>query len=84
MARNRHPDKDIEEAVAFAEEIGWRVVAVKGHAWARLYCAHHDREGCKVSVWSTPRSGGDHARDIIRAVNRCPHQERKEDHDEDS
>ena len=45
MARNRHPDKEIEDAVAYAEQSGWRVVAVKGHAWGRLYCAQADREG---------------------------------------
>lgn len=28
-----------------------------------------------VSVWSTPRKAENHARDILRAVNRCPHQE---------
>ena len=83
MARNRHPDKEIEDAVAYAEQSGWRVVAVKGHAWGRLYCALADREGCMISVWSTPRNAGNHARDIIRALGRCPHQE-KEDSDENA
>jgi hypothetical protein len=83
MARTRHPDKEIEDAVSYAEAIGWKVVPIKGHGWGRLYCAHHDRDGCKVSVWSTPRSSGDHARDILRAVKRCPHQE-KEENDEES
>ena len=78
MSRTRHPDKEIEEAVAYAEKLGWRVVMAKGHAWGRIYCAHHDREGCKISVWSTPRSTGNHARDIVRIVNRCPHQETEE------
>jgi hypothetical protein len=36
MARSRHPDKEIEEAVAYAEQAGWRVVPVKGHAWASI------------------------------------------------
>ena len=57
---------------------------VKGHAWGRLYCVHHDRDGCMVSVWSTPRSAGYHARALVRAVDRCPHQDRKEENDEDS
>jgi len=84
MARARHPDKEIEEAVAYAEQLGWRVIPVSGHAWGRLYCAHADRDGCMVSVWSTPRSAGNHARSIVRAVNRCPHQEREEVRDEDA
>ena len=53
MARSRHPDKEIEEAVAYAEQAGWRVVMAKGHAWGRLYYEHADRDGCMVSVWST-------------------------------
>ena len=83
MARSRHPDKEIEDAVAYAESLGWRIVPVSGHAWGRLYCALADRDGCMISVWSTPRSAGNHARDIIRAIGRCPHQE-KEDNDEDA
>jgi hypothetical protein len=78
MARIRHPDKEIEAAVAYAESLGWTVMSIKGHAWGRLYCAHHDRDGCMVSVWSTPRNAGNHARSIIRDVSRCPHQETEE------
>ncbi len=84
MPRSRHPDQEIEEAVAYAEELGWRVVPTKGHGWGRLYCAHADRDGCMIPVWSTPRSTGNHARALVRAIDRCPHQERKEDNDEDS
>jgi hypothetical protein len=84
MPRSRHPDKEIEEAVAYAEQQGWTVKPVKGHARGSLYCAHHDRDGCKVSVWSTPRSPGNHARALVRAIDRCPHQERREAGDEES
>jgi len=84
MPRSRHPDKEIEEAVAYAEQQGWTVKPVKGHAWGSLYCAHHDRDGCKVSVWSTPRSPGNHARALVRAIDRCPHQQGKEARDEES
>lgn len=48
------------------------------YAWGRLYCAHHDRDGCMVSVWSTPRNAGNHAQSVIRNVSRCPHQETEE------
>lgn len=75
MARSRHPDKEIEAAIAHAEALGWTVKMASGHAWGRLYCAHHDRDGCIVSVWSTPRSAGNHARAIVRAVERRPHRE---------
>ena len=50
MARNRHPDKEIEEAVTYAEACGWQVVPVKkGHAWGRLYCHHHDRDSTQLT-----------------------------------
>lgn len=73
MARSGHPNKHIEAAVAYAELNGWIVKMSNGHAWARLLCAFHDREGCQISVWSTPRNAENHARDIIRIVGRCPH-----------
>jgi hypothetical protein len=48
MARSRHPNKDIEAAVQYAENQGWRCIAA-GH-WGRLlfapFCAQyaHARE----------------------------------------
>ena len=56
MARPRHPNKEIETAVAYAESVGWTVEISNGHAWAQLYCPHHTPEGCIVSVWSTPET----------------------------
>jgi hypothetical protein len=77
--RPRHPNKKIEAAVAYAEQRGWSWLKVKGHAWGKLYCPHHGREGCIVFVWSTPRVPENHARQIRREVDRCPHKERGED-----
>ena len=73
MARPRHPNKTIEKAVAYAETVGWRVEISSGHAWGRLYCSERSREGCKVSIWSTPRNPENHARHIRREVDMCPH-----------
>lgn len=70
-SRPRHPNKDIEAAVQKAEAEGWQVSITNGHAWARLRCPKHDRSGCQISVWSTPRNSVNHARDIIRAINKC-------------
>lgn len=78
-ARSRHPKKEIEEAVAYAEAQGWTFHKGNGHAWGKLYCKHHDRDGCYIFVWSTPRSAGNHAKDIRRDVDRCPHKEEKND-----
>ena len=73
MPRPRHPDKDIEAAVAYAEQLGWSVRMSGGHAWAILFCPAAIRGGCKMSVYSTPKYPVEHARRIRRAVDRCPH-----------
>jgi hypothetical protein len=77
--RPRHPNKHIEQAISYAELNGWDVTLSKrGHAWGRIRCSFHDRDGCKLSVWSTPRSYENHAKDIMRSVNRCPHIEQED------
>ncbi|MFG0315286.1 MAG: hypothetical protein ACF8LL_14015 [Phycisphaerales bacterium] len=73
MSRPRHPKPEIEKAVQYAEQLGWTVRMASGHAWGRLYCPLSSREGCIISVWSTPRSPSNHARHIRNAVDRCPH-----------
>ena len=73
MGRPRHPDKHIEAAIHYAESLGWKVVLSNGHAWGRLFCPKSTRQGCIVSVWSTPRNPFAHARRIRREVDMCPH-----------
>ena len=72
MDRSRHPDKEVEAAIKYAEERGWRF-RKQGH-WGRLYCTHADRDGCQVGIYGTPRNAGNHARQIMRAIDRCPHE----------
>jgi hypothetical protein len=72
----RHPNKEIQQALNHAEALGWQIEPASGHAWARLYCPFNDmncRYGkfCVVSVWSTPKSPVDHARQIRRVVDKC-------------
>lgn len=43
------------------------------HAWGRLLCPLEAREGCAMSIWSTPRDNDVHAEQIKRSVKRCPH-----------
>lgn len=71
--RKTHKHKEIEKVVAYAETRGWRVKEGSGHAWAYLYCTQQDRSGCKVGVWSTPKNAENHARQIRRQVDSCPH-----------
>ncbi len=66
MARDRHPNKDIEEAAQYAETHGWEVAdsGKSSHSWAKIRCPHNDlrcRNGmhCQNSIWSRPRSPQD-------------------------
>jgi hypothetical protein len=76
MARKKHPQKEIEKALQYAEEHGWRVEIGGGHAWGKIYCPYNDQacrcgEFCIASIWSTPRSPMNHARQIKRVVDNC-------------
>lgn len=71
--RSRHPNKEIEAAVRYAEEQGWTCIMSDGHAWALLRCSFGQRGGCQSSVWSTPRNPFGHAARIRRDVDSCPH-----------
>lgn len=77
MARKKHPNKEIEAAVCSAEEKGWkyRKVGSSAHAWGRLHCSFQNREGCALSIWSTPRNAENHAKQIVRYIKKCPHKE---------
>jgi len=75
MPRPVHPDKDIEAAVSFAETRSWRYdkPGKSSHCWGKLLCPG-GRSGCPTMfVYSTPRSGFGHAKDIRRRANACPH-----------
>jgi hypothetical protein len=76
IPRNKHPKKEIEKALAYAESRGWRLEIGGAHAWGKMYCPANDRdcscgEFCIVSIWSTPRSVENHARQIRRVVDNC-------------
>jgi hypothetical protein len=70
-----HPNKHIREAIEYALHRGWtlRKSEPRAHIWGLLYCRQRDRGGCKRAVYSTPKDPEDHAKDIRRAVDRCPH-----------
>jgi len=71
LVRARHSHKSVEDAVRQAEAQGWTLRKM-GH-WGRLFCAHADRDGCQIGVNGTPRDPEAHARQILRAISRCPH-----------
>ena len=73
--RPKHPNKEIERAIQYAESKGWRYFpsGQSAHAWGRLLCFLESREGHSMSVWSTPKSAENHARQIRRNVDSCEH-----------
>jgi hypothetical protein len=76
VKRSRHPEKEVEEAIRYAEEHGWRVEGGGSHAWGRMYCPYNDPECrcgefCITSIWSTPRVAVNHARQLRRVVDNC-------------
>lgn len=80
MGRKKHPNKEIEGAIQYAEKAGWRYKETgdSAHAWGRLLCPLEERDGCSMSVWSTPRSVEVHAKQIQRKINSCPHTDKGE------
>lgn len=76
MTRDRHPDKDIEHALRYAESRGWSIEPGGSHAWGRMYCPVNSNdcrcgEFCITSIWSTPRNPTGYARKIRRIVDNC-------------
>lgn len=76
MARPKHPKREVEAALAYAEASGWRVAVGGSHAWGRIYCPYNSAECrsgefCITSVWSTPKRPDNHADALRRVVNNC-------------
>ena len=71
--RPRHPDKDIEVAVKYAESKGWTWTASRGHAWA-CCGVRSDSEAVVASECGPHRGTRTITRRFIRRqVDRCPH-----------
>lgn len=76
MTRTKHPQKDVEAALAHAETRGWRIEIGGAHAWGKMYCPHNDEEcrcgiHCITSIWSTPKNPGNFAKALRRVVDNC-------------
>jgi hypothetical protein len=69
----RHPHKEINAAVDHAIDLGWTLISSSGHAWGIIRCPDGTRDGCRRSVWSTPKNPEKFARELRRYVDKCPH-----------
>ncbi|MCS2170622.1 hypothetical protein MUU46_09855 [Scandinavium sp. TWS1a] len=68
-----HPDKHIRAAIRYAESQGWFFApgGHSSHCFGRLKCSIPAHRQHMMSVWSTPGSPQNHARQIIRKVDSC-------------
>jgi hypothetical protein len=76
MTRNRHPKKEVEEAIRYAEEFGWQIEVGGSHAWGKMKCPYNEKECrcgkfCIASISSTPRNAANHAKQIRKVVDNC-------------
>jgi hypothetical protein len=68
-----HPDKHIRAAIHYAVLNGWEFHpgGKSAHCFGRLCCGIPQHKEHMMSVWSTPANGVNHARQIMRMVDRC-------------
>lgn len=75
----KHPNKEIQAALKYAEQQGWIIQVGGSHAWGKILCPYNDQECrcgefCLTSIWSTPKNPSSHAKQIRRVVDNCIHQ----------
>lgn len=80
MARSRHPKKEIEDALTYAEELGWRVYKsnARAHSWGTIWCPFANRQGCIFVVYGTPKNAQNFAIKLRKVVSKCSHQAEEE------
>lgn len=88
MARKPHPKPEVEAAIEYAEEHGWRIKQGGSHAWGKMYCPYNDDtcrcgEYCITSIWSTPSNSGNHGKQLKRVVDNCAREKAKEKPDQE-
>jgi len=68
----KHPNKHIRDAIDYALQNGWVIIDTgkSGHSFCRLKCVlgHNEHQ---MSIWSTPKSPENHAKQILNKVKQC-------------
>ncbi|WP_425435766.1 hypothetical protein [Pantoea rwandensis] len=54
--RKRHPHKEIESVLRYAEVQGWKIVQGGHHAWGKMYCPEI-QQSVGVVMTALPASG---------------------------
>ncbi|PXW49547.1 hypothetical protein DET57_101245 [Klebsiella oxytoca] len=73
IVMKEHPDKHIRAAIDYALTRGWIFITggKSAHCFGRLICGTARHREYMMSIWSTPAVPINHARQIIRMVDRC-------------
>ena len=78
MSRKRHLNKDVESVIQYAEAKKWTIETAgkSSHAWGKMKCPANQKDCrcgnfCIVSIWSTPRNSGNHAKQLKKVVDNC-------------
>lgn len=68
-----HPNKHIQAALNYALVKGWYFVpgGKSSHCFGRIRCGLSTHRDHMMSIWSTPGNPENHAKQIIRMVERC-------------
>lgn len=74
MTRKKHPNKDVEAAIKYAESQEWMVK--EGGHWGMLYCPYNDSDcrcgtRCKAGIWGSPKNPGNHSKQLREVVDGC-------------
>lgn len=69
----KHKDKHIQAAIDYAISQGWTFVkgGKSAHCYAQIRCGNSEHGTHTMSIWSTPKSCENHAKQIRRKVNQC-------------
>jgi len=71
--RPRHPKKEIEAVLEYAEANGFTVLAPRAH-WGILHCPGTPADHCRPrTISGTPRNSTAHAARLRRYVDNCRH-----------
>jgi hypothetical protein len=68
-----HPKSWWKEALAEARSARWYLQIFSDHGWGKVVCSRAIDGPCEKVIFSTGRSGENHARDLARLVRRCRH-----------
>lgn len=81
MTRWSHSKKQVRDALNDAYAAGLEVVdtSAHGHSWGYVQCTV-DKQ--RMSVWSTPKNGDNHAKQIRKFVSRHCHPDQEGGPDE--